>query len=354
MSAPLNVGILGFGYAGATLHAPLIAAVPGLHLAAIASSNAAKVHAAWPNVPVDASPHALIARPDIDLVVAATPNAIHHPLAAEALAAGKHVVVDKPFTLNVGEAEDLIERAESAGRLLSVFHNRRWDADFLTVQRLQASGALGRLTSVESRFDRFRPEVRVRWRESGAPGSGLWYDLGAHLVDQALCLFGMPETIALDLARQRDGALADDWFHAVLRYEKLRVVLHASALAADPGPRFVLHGTGGSYTTFGLDPQEAALKARIPPGGERWGEDPSPGSLTVADPQGQDGLARRKCSSDRGDYTAYYAGVRDAIRGDASNPVPATDALQVIRLIELGLAGFTEGRVMAVTVADHH
>jgi predicted dehydrogenase len=348
MSTCLNVGILGFGYAGATFHAPLIAAVPGLRIAAIASSNAAKVHAVRPDVPVCATPQALIARPDIDLVVLATPNETHHPLAAEALAAGKHVVVDKPFTLNIGEADDLVERAEAAGRLLSVFHNRRWDADFLTVRRLLESGELGRLTYVESRFDRFRPEVRVRWRESGAPGSGLWYDLGAHLIDQMLCLFGMPETIALDLARQRDGALADDWFHAVLRYDAMRVVLHASALAADPGPRFALHGTGGSFTTFGLDPQEAALKAGIAPDGAQWGEESSPGTLTVATPTSPDGLVRRLYASDKGDYGRYYAGVRDAILGHAPNPVLATDALEVIRLIELGMAGFAEGRVMNV------
>ncbi|HSO82576.1 Gfo/Idh/MocA family protein [Thiocapsa sp.] len=210
-------------------------------------------------------------------------------------------MVDKPFTLNIGEAEDLVERAEAAGRLLSVFHNRRWDADFLTVRRLLESGELGRLTHVESRFDRFRPEVRVRWRESGAPGRGLWYDLGARLIDQTLCLFGMPETIALDLARQRDGALADDWFHAVLRYDAMRVVLHASALAADPGPRFALHGTGGSFKTFGLDPQEAALKAGIARDGAQWGEDSSPGTLTVATPTGPDGLVRRLYASDKGD-----------------------------------------------------
>jgi predicted dehydrogenase len=257
-------------------------------------------------------------------------------------------VIDKPFTLDTSEAHDLIERAESARRLLSVFHNRRWDADFLTVQRVLASGELGRLTQFESHFDRYRPRVRVRWRESDAPGSGLWYDLGAHLIDQALCLFGLPQTIALDLARQRDGAVTDDWFHAVLRYDALRVVLHASALVADLGPRFVLHGTRGSYTKFGLDPQEDALKAGVAPGGARWGADPCPGALTVAGQHDADDLIRREYASDRGDYSTYYAAVRDVIVQGAPNPVPATDALQVIRVIELGMASCAEGRVVAV------
>jgi predicted dehydrogenase len=346
--------MVGFGYAAATFHAPLIASVPGLRLKAIASSNAAKVQSAWPDVPVCDSPESLFARPDIDLIVLPTPNDTHYPLAAQALAAGKHVVVDKPFTLTAAEARDLLARADAAGRLLSVFHNRRWDADFLTIQRLLSSAELGRLTHVESHFDRYRPQVRVRWRESDAPGSGLWYDLGAHLIDQALCLFGMPRTIALDLAQQRDGALTDDWFHAVLRYDRLRVVLHASALVADLGPRFILHGTQGSYTKFGLDTQEEALKAGLPPVGEQWGYDPVPGTLSVAAPGDQNGkgeMRQRTYENARGDYTRYYAGLRDAIVRGAPNPVPASDALRVMRLIELGMASFADSRVMSL---DQH
>lgn len=347
MENTLKVGVVGFGFATSTFHAPLIASVPGLELAAMSSSDPAKVRAAWPQVEVCESPEALFARPDIELVVIPTPNETHYPLAVKALAAGKHVVVDKPFTLDAGEARDLIARAEAAGRVLSVFHNRRWDADFLTVRQVLAAGELGRLTHFESHFDRYRPEVRQRWRESGAPGSGLWYDLGSHLLDQALQLFGAPQTISLDLARQRDGAAADDWFHAVLRYDALRVILHASALVPDLGPRFALHGTLGSFIKYGLDPQEDALKTGRRPGPESpdWGQDPLPGTLTLATPEG---LVERDLDSVRGDYARYYAEVRDAIRLGAPNPVPAIDALRVMRLIELGLASFAEGRVMTV------
>ena len=345
MGSSVKVGIVGFGFATATFHAPLIASVPGLELVAMSSSDAAKVRAAWPQVDVCDSPDALFARPDIDLVVIPTPNETHYPLAVKALATGKHVVVDKPFTLDATEARDLIARAESAGRLLSVFHNRRWDADFLTVRKVLDSGVLGRLTHFESHFDRYRPLVRQRWRESGAPGSGLWYDLGAHLLDQTLQLFGAPQTLSLDLAKQREGAAADDWFHAVLRYDSLRVILHASALVPDLGPRFALHGTQGSFTKYGLDPQEDALKLGGRPGSPDWAVDPRPGTLTLSE---ADVLVPREHIGERGDYSRYYAAVRDAILNGAPNPVPAGDALQVMQLIDLGLASFREGRVMTV------
>ncbi len=345
MPQTLKVGVIGYGYATATFHAPLIASVPGLALTAISSSNPHKVFCAWPSVEIPATPDALIARPDIDLIVIPTPNDTHFPLAAKALAAGKHVVVDKPFTLTSAEACELIAKARAAGRLLSVFHNRRWDADFLTLRQIIESGQLGRLVHFESHFDRYRPEVRTRWRESAAPGSGLWYDLGAHLIDQSLQLFGTPETISLDLAQQRDGALTDDWFHAVLRYGSLRVILHGSVLAPDVGPRYVLHGTTGTFTKYGLDPQEDAMKVGRQPGDAGWGVDTLPGTLTTwRDGHGEE----RDVEGVPGDYRHFYAGVRAAILHGSANPVPAEDALRVTRVIELGQQAFAEGRVVAV------
>lgn len=340
---PLNVGLVGFGYASATFHAPLIAATPGLRLALIATSDAQRVHRALPEVETCATAAELSARPEIDLVVIATPNDTHHPLARQALAAGKHVVVDKPFTLDLAQAEELAALARREGRLLSVFHNRRWDADFLTVRQLLAAGTLGRLVHFESHFDRFRPAVQARWRESGQAGAGLWYDLGPHLVDQALQLFGQPGAIWLDLARQREGALADDWFHAVLHYGSLRVILHASALTAQPAPRFVLHGTQGSFVKHGLDPQEAALKAGMRPGGAGWGLDPEPGLLTMAAP-GQAEV--RKYPSVAGDYTCYYQAMRDAILNGAPVPVSAQSACDVMRLIDAGLRSAGSGGIV--------
>ena len=346
MNAPLRVGLLGFGFASATFHAPLIAAVPGLQLTAISSSRPHDAHTAWPQVSVCDSAEQLIARNDIDLVVVATPNNTHAPLAKLALLAGKHVVVDKPFTLNVREAQELIALAGQQDRLLSVFQNRRWDSDFMSVQAVLKRGTLGRVVHFESHFDRYRPVVPQRWRDSGEPGSGLWFDLGPHLLDQALQLFGPPQTLTLDWARQRDNSKADDWFHAVLHYDAMRVVLHASALTAQVAPRFTVHGTQGSLIKFGLDTQEAALKAGLRPPHAEWGADPQPLRFTLSDDQQQ--LSESTQATKPGDYTRYYAGVRDAIQSGAPNPVPAEEALQVMQLLELGCVSASEGRRMAV------
>lgn len=331
---PIRVGLIGYGYAGKTFHAPLIAGVPGLQLAAVASRDADKVHADWPGLEVLPEPHALLQRADLDLVVIATPNDSHHPLARAALAAGRHVVVDKPFTLTLAQARELQALAAQRGRLLSVFHNRRWDGDFLTLRALLAAGTLGRVVHLESRFDRFRPQVRTRWRESAQPGAGLWFDLGPHLLDQALQLFGRPQALHLERAALRDGAQADDWFVAQLRYDGLRVTLQASALAAAPGPRFAVHGTQGSWVKHGLDTQEDALKAGARPAwpvAEDWGQDPGPSVLTRA--QGEQ-LVAGPLPMRPGRYGDYYAAVRDALRGAAPNPVTPEQACAVMALLQ--------------------
>lgn len=341
---PLRVGLVGYGYAGKTFHAPLIAAVPAFALAAVASSDAAKVHADWPGVTVHADPLALVARDDLDLVVVATPNASHHPLARAALLAGRHVVVDKPFTVTLAQARELDELARVTGRVLSVFHNRRRDADFLTVERLLREGALGRVVEMESRFDRFRPEVKSRWREGAGPGSGLWYDLGPHLLDQVLRLFGAPQGLVLDRAALRDGAVADDWFRATLRYERLRVLLHAGTLVAS-GPRFTLHGTHGSFVKHGLDEQEDALRAGVRPSWPPqpdWGRDR--GRATLVTRAGDGGLVGADVILERGDYTGYYAAMAAAVRGEGPNPVPAAEAIEVMALIEAGIESDRERR----------
>ena len=346
MSESLNVGIVGYGFATKTFHAPLVAGVPGLKLVAISSSDPAKVKADWPQVATETSPEALFARPDIDLVVIPTPNETHYPLASAALAAGKHVVVDKPFTVTVDDARRLQAQAEAVGRVLSVFHNRRWDSDFLTLKQVLASGELGRIVHFESHFDRYRPEVRNRWREQALPGSGLWYDLGSHLLDQTLQLFGLPESIALDLALQRDNAQSDDYFHAVLRYGQSRVILHAGALVAVPAARYTVHGSLGSFVKYGLDPQEDVLKTGKRPPAADWGHDSVPATLTVWK---DDAAAERELACIPGDYPAYYAGVRDAIRGVGPNPVTAAEVIQVIGLLELGLQSAREGRTLPVS-----
>jgi len=349
-TAPLRVGLVGYGYAGKTFHAPLIGAVPDLALVAVASSDAAKVHADWPQVTVHASPAELVARGDIDLVVIATPNDTHHPIARDALRAGRHVIVDKPFTVALDDARELVTLARERGRVLSVFHNRRWDGDFLTLRGLLADGALGRVVAVTSRHDRFRPEVRQRWRESDGPGAGLWFDLGPHLVDQALQLFGAPRAITLVRDRTRDGALADDWFACRLRYDRLHVELHAGMLVSASAPRWAVHGTRASFVKEGLDTQEDALKAGArptwPPQPD-WGLDRGRAAIVT---RAVDGAAiESPVALLRGAHQAYFAGVAAAIRGTAPNPVPADEALAVMALIELGIRSDAERRELAIS-----
>jgi predicted dehydrogenase len=340
----LRVGLIGYGYASQTFHAPLIAGIPGLALAAVSSRDAARVHADWPAVEVLPDAHALIARADLDLVVIASPNDSHHPLARAALAAGRNVVVDKPFTLTLAQARELGALAHARGRLLSVFHNRRWDGDFLTLSALIRRGELGQVVHLESAFDRFRPTVRPRWRESAAPGAGLWFDLGPHLLDQALQLFGAPQAIALDQAVLREGGHSDDWFQARLRYPRLRVVLRASMLAAAASPRFVVHGTQGSWVKQGLDPQEDALKAGARPAwpaAAGWGVDRQSSLLTR--PSGE-ALRSEPLPLSPGTYGAYYAALRDALLGRADNPVTVPQACSVMAWLELGQRSARAGR----------
>ncbi|WP_280554091.1 oxidoreductase [Halomonas sp. 25-S5] len=340
----LNVGLVGYGMAGRTFHAPLIQAASGLELTAVVSGNAERVQADHPEVEVLPKAAPLFARRDIDLVVIATPNDTHFSLAKAALAAGKHVVIDKPFSVSASEARLLKAQADGAGRLLSVFHNRRWDSDFLTLKALLDAGTLGRVVSLESRFDRFRPRVTDRWRDHHKPGGGIWYDLGPHLLDQARQLFGMPKAILLELATSREGAEVDDDFLCLLEYDHLRVSLQAGSLVAAPTPRFRVHGTRGSFVTYGLDPQEAWLKAGQTPASS-WGVDAEPGILTLDAGEGDAvALTSREASVVPGDYPAFYAGIAQTLLEGTPPPVTSESALDVMILLETGLDSYRQGR----------
>jgi predicted dehydrogenase len=355
----LQVALIGYGAAGRIFHAPLISGVPGLRLKCIVTRQRDAVQSDWPGVGCLASASAACDDPAIDLVVIATPNASHFELAQRALHAGKHVVVDKPCTVTLAETEALLALAQTQGRVLTVFQNRRLDSDFLALQQVIQSGALGRVAEVNSHFDRYRPSVPVRWREQSLPGSGLWFDLGPHLVDQALTLFGLPDEVSLDLAALRDGSQVNDWFHAVLRYTTrhggLRVMLHASTLVAEPGPRWAVHGTRGSFTKFGLDTQEDTLKTgQRPQIGhlQHWGIDPHPGEVHSFDRIA--GVAapvsvRRAAPNPAGNYLDYYAQLRDHLWG--ATPEPAVTPVQVhavMKLLTLGEQSAALGRFVPV------
>jgi len=341
-STTLRVGLIGYGFAGKTFHAPLIQATTELSLNAVASCDAAKVHRDLPDVEVFAEAAQLIASADIDLVIIASPNATHASLASAALRAGKHVVVDKPFTLDLAEARPLLTQAEQAGRLLSVFHNRRWDSDFLAVKQAIKCGVVGTVRHFESHFDRYRPAVRARWREQAIPGGGVWYDLGPHLIDQALQLFGLPQRVSATLAIQRPRGVVEDWAHVLLDYGSAQVILHASMLVAGGGVRFIVHGDRGSLLKAGADRQESQLLAGMTPGAPGWGEDPDP--LIVFEGE----KSAQPIGVPAGDYRRYYAGIRDAIGGSAANPVPPIQALAVMAVLQAAITSNRAGRASSL------
>ncbi|PPT76571.1 oxidoreductase [Xanthomonas arboricola pv. populi] len=343
MPKPFNLAVVGYGYVGRTFHAPLLVGTPGLALHSVVSSKPQQVQADFPDVAVLADLETALADPALDAVVLATPNQTHAPFALQALAAGKHVLVDKPFALDAAQAREVVAAAAAAGRIVSVFQNRRWDADFLTVRRLIEEGQLGEVVEFHSHFDRFRPQVRDRWRESDIPGAGLWYDLGPHLLDQALQLFGTPQALGADLQRQRDQARSDDYFHVTLRYPRLRVILHAGSLVADSGLRFAVHGTRGSYLKHGLDTQEDQLRAGRRPGTAGWGVDPLPGTLTRVDDEGR--VHTHQPDTTPGDYRQCYAAFRDAMAGAGPAPVSGAEAVQVMALLELAQRSAASGQV---------
>ncbi|HEX2915025.1 MAG TPA: oxidoreductase [Chloroflexia bacterium] len=342
----VTVGVVGYGLSGAVFHAPLITSVDGYRLKTIVSSNPAKVTADYPEVQVAPTVEDLLADPEIELVVIGAPNSAHFPVARQSLLAGKHVVVDKPFTNTTQEAEELIQLAEQNDRLLSVFQNRRWDNDFLTVKACLKSGLLGELYSYESHYDRFRLEVRNRWREIDLPGSGMLFDLGAHLIDQALHLFGTPESIYADLHKQRPGSKVIDYFHLLLDYGRLRVILHSGMVIKSPGPRYQLHGTKGSFIKYGLDSQEDALKAGMRPGDAGWGADKPEfyGELTT---EVEGATLTGKMETLPGSYESYYIEVLKAIREGAPLPVRAEEGLNTIKVIEKALQSSQEKREVA-------
>ena len=347
---PLRVALIGYGFAGKTFHAPLINAVPGLALNDIVSRDPLRVHSDWPEVNVAGAADDVFRNPEIDLIVVATPNTTHFDLARNALLAGKHVVVDKPFTITVAEASELIALARSSARLLSVFHDRRWDADFLTVRQLLASGRLGEVVHFESHYDRFRPDVRARWREQPGPGSGIWFDLGYHLVDQALQLFDVPDSIFGDFAAQRKSGEVVDYFHVILSYGQRRVLLHGGSLVHSGSARFVIHGTRGSFVKYAMDPQEDALKAGRAPGGPDWGHDALDGTLYFQEngEQRSESVAMLP-----GNYPAYYQGIYDAIRNGVEPPVTTTEAIRVMTILELASRSAATGTVVATPDAQN-
>lgn len=333
----IRTALIGYGAAAQTFHHPLIAACAGLQLAAIVSRSQS-----FADIPVYRDTDSLLGEADITLAVISTPNDSHYPLAKQCLMAKKHVVLEKPMALSLQEAQELFAIARENGVLLSVFHNRRLDGDFLTIQQLIASKRLGDIRTFRSHWDRYRPEVRQRWREDGRAGSGIWYDLAPHLIDQVLLLFGMPESLTATIRAIRPQSKSPDYAHVALHYADKEILLHTSPYTCAPNPRFIIEGDAGNFRKYGLDGQEAQLKAGMHPHDAAFGiEDPAHFG-TLYHPDGK----TETIATQRGRFTDYYANVTAAIYGASELAVKPTEALDVLRVMLLAQESAAQGKTL--------
>lgn len=344
----VRVGLIGFGLAGYAFHAPMIRGVEGMELACVLERHTNNAKARYPEVRIARNLDEMLSDKSINLVVVATPNDTHYSYAKASLEAGRHVVVDKPMTPTMREAEELVRLAAARKLLISVYQDRRWDGAYLTVKKLVTTGALGKVVEYESRFDRFRLDSKPgAWREKADfPAAGVLWDLGPHLIDGALVLFGEPDSIYAAALRQRESAVVDDAFDVILQYPRLRATLRARIIAYSPSHHLLVHGTEGSFVKYGMDPQEEILRSRNYPDGLDWGKDwglepeKNWGTLTRV------GENPRKIETERGDYRGFYRNMRDAIEGRAPLEVPPEQFLRTQRGLLLAHKSSAEGRVL--------
>lgn len=345
----VRVGLIGFGLAGQAFHARVIRGVPGMQLACILERSGAKAREKYPDVRVARTVEDLLEDASIQLCIIATPNDSHFALARACLLAGRHVVVDKPFAPTLAESHELVRLAAERGLLITVYQDRRWDGDFQTIQKIVASGVLGKIVEYECRYDRFRLEPKAKaWRErANQPAAGVLFDLGPHVIDQALVLFGEPKAITASAFCQRETSQVDDAFDVCFEYPGLRAMLRARIIAFAPGPHFLIHGTNGTFVKYGMDPQEARLRSedfsKQLDWGSDWGEEPEDlwGTLSlVAKP-------REKVKTERGDYREFYANVRDALEDKSSLAVTPEQALRTMRGVLLSHKSSRERRTVS-------
>ncbi len=346
----IRTGIIGYGLSGRVFHAPFIDIVEGFELTSISTSNLASIELAnqrYPSSLIVPNGQAIIDNPDIDLVIVTSPNIDHFKWAKEALIADKHVVVEKPFTVTLEEAEELIAISKERDKILTVYHNRRFTSDTKTVKKLLDSKMLGDITAFETHFDRYRPNPKPggAWREDSSPGSGIFYDLGSHLIDQALWFFGMPMSVTAEIKAQRKWAKADDYFDVRLHYSDFTATLKAGMLCKVPGPTYMIHGVNGSFVKYGLDVQESMLDAGFVPHGKDWGREPENiwGDIDV-DFEGVS--IRGKVESEHGDYRDFFINLRNTIKGEGVLAVKPEEARDVMRVIEATFRSNDEKRTI--------
>ncbi|EAR09387.1 Gfo/Idh/MocA family oxidoreductase [Reinekea blandensis] len=338
----IRTAIIGCGFSATTFHIPFITVDPSYQMTHLVSGKGSALQEDYPGVEVVADWQQLDCR-EIDLVIITTPNHLHYEQCQHFLQQGCHVVCEKPFVLSSNEAIALKQLAEQAGRVLCVFQNRRWDGDFLTLQSLLHSHRVGEPKRLVSRFDRFRPQVRQRWREQAVPGAGILWDLGPHLIDQALVLFGLPDSIEASARIQREGAVVVDNFDIWMHYPDVEVALGSSSFQAGPNSRFLLQGTEGSYIKNGLDVQEDALKKGVDIRDDRWGQEPED-NWGILYQENTSHLITTK----PGNYGVFWHQLAQAIENDGESPVSLDDSIRVIQVLELALKSSESGQRLPV------
>ncbi len=349
MSRIIQTAIIGFGLSGRVFHAPFLHSHPGFRLRKVVERNSQLSKELYPEIEILRNYEGLLADPEIELVVISVPNILHYSMASECLSAGKHVIIEKPFTPTSKEADLLIDLSAKTGKQIFVFQNRRWDGDFITVRKLLEQGLLGRLLEYEAHFDRFTPlRKRAAWRDEPLPASGLLYDLGSHLIDQALVLFGKPQSLFADIRTQRENGKVDDYFQLELYYPGMKAILKAGVFVRQAGPRYTLHGTMGSFVKYGIDPQEAALRTGSMPTMEDWiKEDQKFRGLLNTEMNGLH--FQGTVETEPGNYMGFYQNVYEVLTSRAEAAVEPAEARNVIRIIELAFRSKLEKSVVPFT-----
>lgn len=344
MKKIINTAIVGFGLSGKVFHAPFIHSNPNFKLAKVLERHKEESKMIYPEVDIVKDFGEVLNDKSIELIVICTPNTFHYSMVKDALNSGKHVIVEKPFTPTCTEAIELIKISEKVNKSIFVYQNRRWDGDFLTIEKLINSGLLGDVEWFEAHFDRFRPEMEIgKWRDKPIPGGGILFDLGSHLIDQALYLFGLPLSLKADVEAQRKGSLVDDYFKIEMEYPGKKVILTAGMNVKDLGPRFIIHGHRGSFVKYGIDPQEESLRNGNLPQGDNWGTENEKdwGYLTMEDEHVEfDGQVETQA----GCYPCFYENVYEVIINQLEMKIKPTEAADVIRIIELAFKSAESGK----------
>jgi len=349
MERIITAGIASFGMSGKIFHAPLLSRNNKFRIKRIIERSKNEAQALYPNILVSRSIVDLLNDSDIELVIVNTPDYNHYELSRKCLEAGKHVVVEKPFTQSVKQAEELIELAKRNNRLLSVFQNRRWDGDFLTVRQIIEDEKLGRLVEYEAHFDRYRNYIQENtWKELSSAGGGVLANLSSHMIDQALVLFGMPEAVTAHLKIMRSDGDVDDWYDIRLHYPDKNVQLKSSLLVREPGPRYILHGTLGSFLKWGIDPQEEDLKKGINTSESEWGRE-SQNWWGILNTEVKGNLVKEKIETISGNYPAYYNNIYDCIANGKELSVKPQEALNVVRIIEAARMSSSERKTILLS-----